>query len=79
MPRLGSWVRIPSPAPKIPYFSETIVLGAANTFGKCRQNETRSPHVNMGKIRGLCSRKVLHNFSLRTVRDGLYLAKWMSN
>jgi hypothetical protein len=30
----------PSPAPKIPYFSETLALGAANAFGKYRQNET---------------------------------------
>src|SRR5665811_376121 len=31
---------------------------AKSAFGKYRQNETRSPHLNTGKIRGLCSRGV---------------------
>ena len=38
--------------------SEPVALFAKRIFGNCEQNETRSPHLNTGKIRGLCSQPV---------------------
>jgi hypothetical protein len=59
LPRSGPRVRIPSPAPKFPYISETIARVAAAAFGSYRQNETRRCAGNPGKIREVCSPAVL--------------------
>ena len=40
LPRLGSWVRIPSPAPKISYYTEAFAQSAELLLGNYWQNET---------------------------------------
>jgi hypothetical protein len=49
LPRSGSRVRIPSPAPQIPFLPKGFDRSVYDAFGKYRQNETRSSPPIRGK------------------------------
>jgi hypothetical protein len=59
LPRLGSWVRIPSPAPKNPLITNRLAVQQICASGKYRQNKTRRYSADPGKIREICSPNVL--------------------